>query len=445
MYEPSILGNLLDSKRQAQEQKQRRIAMFTMGWSGFMALFFGIRALVVDIPERFYPLTLVAIACFLNVYYLRKGGQKQISAVIFIFVLATGIAIAIYTNGGIQSVAATWVLVIPFLAGLTGKFKTILLGIFLSLTILVVLLVVDLFFGGTPDLTPLDQQYNQNRFHQFGQLITICICFTYFLYRVRNHQKALNFEIEHRLIAEKNAKKANAAKSQFLANMSHEIRTPLNGIVGLLPILKNTGLNDEQDRLVGMMELSSQNLLAQVNDILDISKIETGKLELSLTTEKIQDVLARIEKYYQAQCDNKGISFHCLYPDEPIWLELDATRFKQLLENLLSNAIKFTETGSVSLNVSIENIDQKKVRLYGKVKDTGIGMTEEQQSRVFETFAQADGSTTRNYGGSGLGLTISRELLHLMGGEIEVRSKLTEGSQFSFSIPLDRAQQEKST
>jgi len=419
---------------------QRRIAMFTMAWAGTVALFFAFRGWMSDIPERFVPLVLVAIVCAINAYSLNRGGQTQRAAIISISAISCGIFVATYTNGGIQSVAATWVLIIPFLAGLMGSTGVALYGVVLAFFCLSFFLVIDLAYGVTPDLTPPEEQYMQNRFHQFGQLITISICFAYFISKVRNNQNELKQEIEQKRIAEYEAKKASMAKSQFLANMSHEIRTPLNGIISTFSLFHKTELTADQERLLKIADISSSSLLSLINDVLDISKIEAGKLSLDLDSYNLSDLFTSLEELYQYRCQEKSIEFQCERPLKPLWAQADITRIKQILDNLLSNAYKFTEEGSISLRADYEDMEEDWIKLNLTVADTGIGISKQQQEHIFDSFTQADGSTTRNYGGTGLGLTICKELIALMDGSLKLESKANVGSKFSVSLPLLKAQ-----
>ncbi|NNF97901.1 MAG: GAF domain-containing protein [Desulfobacteraceae bacterium] len=229
------------------------------------------------------------------------------------------------------------------------------------------------------------------------------------------------------------AEAATRAKSEFLANMSHEIRTPINAVIGFTELLLNTETTEKQQDYLKTLQVSGQSLLGIINDILDFSKIEAGKLELEKTEIMIADFMHTIGNMFFNAAAEKNIRISMdLDTGLPEWVLGDPLRLRQVLVNLINNAIKFTEDGVVDISCSlIERVDSS-VKLEFKVSDTGIGITQEQQTMLFDPFAQADGSTTRKYGGTGLGLTISKRLVEMMDGVIRLDSKPGEGSSFSF-------------
>jgi PAS domain S-box-containing protein len=233
------------------------------------------------------------------------------------------------------------------------------------------------------------------------------------------------------------AEQATQSKSEFLANMSHEIRTPMNAIIGMSDLALKTTLTPRQHNYIDKVNRSAKSLLGIINDILDFSKIEAGKLDLETTDFHLDDVIDHLTNLVGLAAEEKGLELLLdVDRDVPTRLVGDPLRLGQVLVNLGNNAVKFTDSGEVVVSIKLDHQDEKNARLAFSVRDTGIGMSKEQQQQLFQAFSQADTSTTRQYGGTGLGLTISQRLVNMMGGQIKVSSAPGDGSEFSFSVEL---------
>jgi signal transduction histidine kinase len=342
----------------------------------------------------------------------------------------------LFVTGGVAGIGPLWSFILPlivfFLTGFYG-------GIVISTLYLALCVGVFFYNQYFPGLFYEHSRIFIDRF--FGIFLLSAVVSGAYEYQKRRNESLLRNLLNEIDKAKTRAEAANEAKTSFLAMVSHEIRTPINGINGLIEILKDTQLDEKQFQYVSMMRNSCDDLMGIIRDILDLSRIESGKIHLETENFSLKKTIEEIAGVLQSKADSKKIDiFTELQEGLPDQIIGDQLRLKQVIGNLLDNAIKFTHQGRIELKVSQVDSEKDGSELLFEVIDTGIGIDEETQSRLFEEFEQAHSSTTRLYGGSGLGLAISRRLTKLMNGKIGVESQPNRGSRFYFRIPLKQSQ-----
>ena len=369
------------------------------------------------------------------------GGMQVMTAGLFVVISAL-----IYFEGGLSSPVGPWLLIVPLPLVSTGAPKAATRWFALSCIEMTVfgLLQLNGFEFPRSRVVNIDLLFVMS---QIG-LCTLVFLFLMLVDRARRIALQRIGDKNRELSAARDAAMAAVTvKAQFLANMSHEIRTPLNGVMGTAELLGTTKLTAEQATLVQTMKGSGENLLALINDVLDFSKIEAGKLQLERVAFDLHQTIGTVCELLAPRAATKQLEFTCrIAPDVPRHLIGDALRIRQILTNLLGNAIKFTHDGEIGIEVERapdhdpargrDGVGARDLAIRCTVFDTGVGITPEQRERLFQAFTQADGSTTRNFGGTGLGLVIADDLARLMHGRIDIESTPGEGSRFSCVLVL---------
>ena len=443
------LSDALDQLHKAHESRIVSSAQTALILITIVCGFFIIRSITWELYGRVLTNSIAIVFTLSGIYFLRQRGARKIAAILSLLGISTAAGYAAYSSGGITNPAFFWLLILPILGGMIGARSGAIFGSCCSFVVGCILISTELIYGVPENLTPVDARVMQDLAHQIAQLISFALA-TFFLYqqievaevRVAGTVNALSDEVEARTDAEKHAARASEIKSQFLANMSHEIRTPMNGVLGALSLLENTGLKDRQSEYLDIARSSSNTLMVVINDILDISKIESGSLDIESTPFSLLSLIHDMEQSMSFRASEKGVELRCVSSIAQDAVLGDPVRMRQVMDNLVGNAIKFTSEGQVTIRATLApvSVDDGSFRLTFEVEDSGIGISSEQQSLLFVPFSQVEASTTRRFGGTGLGLSICKQLVEALGGEISVVSQPGEGSTFSFSIPLSRSE-----
>ncbi len=425
-----------DGADEASVQRVKRFNSVAMAaWVTFIPFYAHLGA------TRIAATSAAATACCASIQWwmLRRDAPSRArpAANVILVIASLTVASNSLMSGGLASPVAPYLGCVPLSAAFLLGRKATLLWTIVASTLLAVMALA------APHVTP------EIIFHGAVQALTatgavLAIAAIALAHEAVNDellraQKAYERDLS---AARDEALAASTAKSEFLATMSHEIRTPLNGVLGMADLLSDTSLTDAQREFVSTLRGSGTLLLTLLNDLLDFSKIEAGRLELERAPFDLRQMVRRSHALYLGQAQRKGLHLVVeVDPALPEWVSGDAVRLTQVLLNLVGNAVKFTSEGEVALRVvALPSTDADRVRLRFSVRDTGLGMSDEVRARLFQPFSQGDGSTTRRFGGTGLGLFICKRLVSLMNSEFEVESAPGRGSTFAFDLELGRAE-----
>ncbi len=422
-------------------------------WLGFMAFLFLVRTIItysrmydperkrpyVDIARRWYVLAVLITGAGWGVTSMLMFPYDRVEQIVLAFILA-GVAASGVTLSNVAWVYSGFVglALVPLMVRLfyLGGEVYYALSAMTGLFMVVMILAVYRMYVASSDALRLE--YTNEELIQNLTLAGV---------ELENMNKELTDEIAYVKRMEKELKQArdkaeemSQAKGEFLANMSHEIRTPMNGVIGTLQLLADTDLGATQQEYVDTAHKSAHSLLGILNDILDLSKIEAGKLSIELIPLDLREIVGQLITLHTMTAEEKCIEFRAEIDDRlPKLLVGDPTRIRQILANLVSNALKFTEKGHVIVSIKAGTVGNKQADIRFEVEDTGVGIEEDVKDKLFNEFTQADGSTTRKYGGTGLGLAIVKQLVEMMHGEFGVDSAPGKGSTFWFRLSLDIA------
>ena len=413
------------------DSQTRRRAITTVLFGHSMSVWAAVFVLIyyhLDGPQAATTLVFACLGCTFNILSLKLHGSLLLTSnLLAAIVLGTLLALSVST-GGMIAPAMIWLPAVPIIAILLCGSRAGLAWLLTTLVLGAVICLLDMS-GSMP---PSELQQDNGAWAYFLGLLGIITCTTLLCFVFDFNARALRRELEESRIA---AEQANSAKSEFLAHMSHEIRTPMNGVMGMLELLSNTSVSPRQEEYVSLASQSAEALLRVLNDILDFSKIEAGRLDLESIPFEVRDVVGDTLQSLEPRATEKGLELAChIPPDIPDVLSGDPGRLRQIIINLVGNAIKFTQHGEIVVGISVRELTDDHARLRYSIRDSGVGIPKHKQQRIFEAFGQADNSTTREFGGTGLGLNISSQLIGMMGGQLALNSEEGRGTEFYFEV-----------